>query len=253
MKTLISISLALLFVISCGSSNKKTYTLKDDNNGSKSLRVKDIITKTADNNKSNETITRYTYNEENLLISKKTATTTITYTYNKNKQLKTKAFFTGSIVTGSNTEYVYEDLLDEKTKLPVIDTIIVKNYTGSCVYKHQYLLNASNHASSIDKISEICDGRFGHSENPNYNTDFPKNEDKIYTTNLSEHTEHYRYFSQTAIATYDKGLRKKVEYYSPDETNASKAPVLTHTSEYTYENKPYFFKEYLSPMVFLPH
>jgi uncharacterized protein YcfL len=71
MKTLFLLTISSLLIIGCGSSDKKSYVISNDHNGTKSPRVKTVLYRTADNNKSLETITHYTYDSNNLTFAPK--------------------------------------------------------------------------------------------------------------------------------------------------------------------------------------
>lgn len=268
MKALLSVSLVLLLIASCASNNnKKIYTVTDDHNGTKSPRVKEIVTKSADNNKSEETITQYTYNDQNLLISKKTSymqkpkenedtqdISEITYTYTQDKQLKTRDYKGSDLFNrgGSQTEYIYGDIIYEDTKLPVVDTVTITSRGGTCTYKHTYILNSSNHATSIDKITENSQiGDPGYVPQPDYN-DTRVSGEPIYNKNTQKHTESNTGYLSKVVWSYNNGLLENKEYYTVSETNTSKY-ILEKTSYYHYENKPYYFKQSPTFIVDLPH
>ena len=273
LKTLFLLSFISIFITSCGSDKKNSYKISDDHNGTKSPRIKNVIYRTADNNKSEETITKYTYNKDNLLILKERSytqkkeydfTAKVTYSHNKQKQLSKRQYSTHHVpdINGNTTIFAYNDILHKETKLPIVLTESTESRGASCTNTYVYLLDKDNFATTISSIDYVCSTSlpldltrtvtYMYTYDANGNIKSRKSIEK-YKNYTNTSTTYFTYTSNNQVKEimderrkkvflYDKNnLLQTVEYYTRDSKH--KNYELRSREIYSYENKPYYHKQ----------
>ena len=274
LKTLFLLSFISIFITSCGSDKKNSYKISDDHNGTKSPRIKNVIYRTADNNKSEETITKYTYNKDNLLILKERSYTQkkendfagrVIYSHNKQKQLSKRDDYASNRlpdIFGTRTIFAYNDILHKETKLPIILTESTKSRGVSCTNTYVYLLDKDNFATTISSIDYVCSTslpfdltktvRYMYTHDANGNIKSRKSIEK-HKDFINTSTIYFTYTSNNQVKEimderrkkvflYDKNnLLQTVEYYTRDSKHINYE--LQSREIYSYENKPYYHKQ----------
>jgi len=259
-KTLFLLSFIAIFITSCGSDKKHSYIISDDNNGTRSPRIQKVIYRTADGNKSLETIIQYTYDNNNLLISKKMFYSQnkkdikeLTFTYNDKKQYVSANFkypYTGSPISGSGHKFFYGDILYKNTTLPIITLETTGSYGGSCDKEYFYNIDSNNSAISIDKIETSCGGSYAGEIKYIDTFDYYKN-GMIKTVHHAD-----RFNKNITYTAFDKideitwGNQKSLYVYNKDNlltsiklyTKQSGTYTLEFTQTIKYENKKYYNK-----------
>jgi len=259
-KTLFLLSFIAIFITSCGSDKKNSYTISDDNNGTRSPRIQKVIYRTADGNKSLETITQYTYDNNNLLISKKMSYSQnkkdikeLTFTYNDKKQYVAAEFRypdVGIYRVGSSHKFFYGDILYKNTTLPTITLETTSSPDAKCDKEYFYNIDSNNSAISIDKIETSCTGSYSEGNKYIDTFDYYKN-GMIKTVNHSDRFSKnitYTAFNKIDEITWDN--QKSLYVYNKDNlltsiklyTKQSGTYTLKSTQTIKYENKKYYNK-----------
>ena len=277
LKTLFLLSFISIFITSCGSDKKNSYKISDDHNGTKSPRIKNVIERTADNNKSKETITKYTYNKDNLLILKERSHTQkreydiiekATYSYNKQKQLSKRRYSTSSVpsLASNSRTFAYNDILHKETKLPIVLTESTESRGVSCTKTYVYLLDKDNFARTISSIDSVCsysytlyslgvqtttvtymytydaNGNMKSRKSIEKHKDFTNTSTTYFTYTSNNQVKEIMDERRKKVFLYDKNnLLQTVEYYTRDFKH--KNYELRSREIYSYENKPYYHKQ----------
>lgn len=256
-KTLFLLSFIAIFITSCGSDKKNSYTISDDNNCTRSPRIQKVIYRTADGNKSLETITQYTYDNNNLLISKKMSYSQnkkdikeLTFTYNDKKQYVAAKFRypnSGIHQVGSSHEFFYGDILYKNTTLPTITLETTRSPGGMCDKEYFYNIDSNNSAISIDKIESYCYSRgnkyidtFDYYKNGMIKT---VNHSDLFNKNITytafDKIDEITWGNQKSLYVYNKdNLLTSIKLY----TKQSGTYTLESTQTIKYENKKYYNK-----------
>jgi hypothetical protein len=151
MKTVFSILILALFLVSCGS-NSSSVIIED--NQTKNFRILKVV-------ESGDYIytTNYKYNELNLLVEKRTFQNDTlqdieSFTYSQNRQLTLQSKVGTTILFGSVTSYKYGDIIDNNTNLPIIVSTD-SNFTFAGTFStthidYSYDLNEQGRAVRLD-------------------------------------------------------------------------------------------------------
>ena len=236
MKTIIQLTLAILLLISCKDNNEAidTYT---DNNGTKSPRIKKVIHQSKEENYQ----INYIYNENNMLISKKSTLKDQYFSYNDDKQYD-RAY---------GRKFVYSNILFKDTNLSSIEKEEYQGLYSSATYLYTYEME-NNLAIKLVNIN-ISSYQNGYITE--WQCDYIYNTNKIieirgncvngnwsYLYNTSNFLSEASNSMQKILYTYnDKNLlvNKKSYLYNEEKDQF----ILDYTELYKYENKPYYIKQ----------
>ena len=161
--------MATLLVLGCNKSDTNPqYTIFNDNNGTKSPRLKETSTEYFDNEGPQKSIVLYTYSDDNLLILKEETQTYINqhnrihtdqYKHNKDKQISTiDSSQSGASFTKFSMKIIYGELIHASTNLAAI---IKKESSYLCCgnlesreFEYEYFLNSEGKADKL-KIETV--------------------------------------------------------------------------------------------------
>ncbi len=236
MKTVFSILILALLLVSCGSNSSNTIIIED--NQTKNFRIMKVV-----ESSDNIYTTNYNYNELNLLVEKRTFQNDTlqdieSFTYNQNKQLTLQSKVGTTILFGSTTSYKYGDIIDNSTNLPtIVSTDSNFTFAGTFSTTHidySYDLNEQNRAIRLNNTylyrtstvagSEVLEETTYYTYNTENkiiakdNTVYTYNEfGKLASSSSLDYQTIYTYDENNRLSFYEKyaneRLISRVEYY----------------------------------------